>query len=77
MHDLPADDDWLIERRRAIGAKILAERRHQNLTQDAVWMAAGLTRWTYQRAEYGDEVKISTLLRIAWVLDVPLAELVS
>lgn|GEM_PF-2822102 len=77
MRDLPDDDNWLPERRRAIGERIRAERRRQNLTQDKVWLAAGLTRWTYQRAEYGEEVQISTLLRIAYVLDVPLADLVS
>ena len=39
-------------------------------------MAARLTRWTYQRAEYGQEIQLSTLIRIAWVLDVPLTDLV-
>jgi transcriptional regulator with XRE-family HTH domain len=76
MRDLPDDDNWLPERRRAIGQNIRAERRRQKLTQDDVWMAARLTRWTYQRVEYGQEVQLSTLLRIAWVLDVPLADLV-
>lgn len=76
MRHLPDDDHWLPERRRAIGARIRAVRLHQNLSQDQVWLAAGLTRWTYQRAEYGEEVQISTLIRIAWVLDVPLADLV-
>ncbi|WHM32461.1 helix-turn-helix transcriptional regulator [Streptomyces sp. BPPL-273] len=76
MRDLPDDDTWIHERRRAIGDRVRAERLRQNLTQDAVWLAAGLSRWTYQRVERGEEWKSSTLLRIAWVLDVPLATLV-
>ncbi|MFD7997308.1 helix-turn-helix domain-containing protein [Streptomyces mexicanus] len=75
MRDLPDDDNWLLERRRAIGERIRAERRRQGLTQDDVWMAARLNRWTVQRAEAGEEMKLSTLLRIAWVLDVPVADL--
>jgi transcriptional regulator with XRE-family HTH domain len=75
MRDLPDDDSWLTERRRAIGERVRAERLRQNLTQDQVWMTARLTRWTYQRLEYGEEVQLSTLLRIAWVLDVPVADL--
>lgn len=39
-------------------------------------MAAGLNRWTVQRVEAGEEVKLSTLLRIARALDTPLADLV-
>lgn len=76
MRHLPDDDTWLPDRRRTIGARIRAERLSQNLTQDQVWMAARLTRWTYQRAEYGQEIQLSTLIRIAWVLDVPLSDLV-
>lgn len=76
MRDLPDDDNWLTERRRDIGERVRAERLRQNLTQDQVWMTARLTRWTYQRLEYGEEVQLSTLLRIAWVLDVPVADLI-
>lgn len=76
VRDLPDDDSWLIDRRRAIGDRIRAERLQQNLTQDAVWMAARLNRGTIQRVEAGEEVKLGTLLRIAWVLEVPLSELV-
>ena len=36
MRDLPDDDDWIAERRRAIGERFRAERLRQNLTQDAV-----------------------------------------
>ncbi|MGW4757777.1 helix-turn-helix transcriptional regulator [Streptomyces chartreusis] len=76
MHDLPDDDSWITARRRAIGQAIRAERRRQGLTQDEVWLAARISRWTYQRIESGEETQLSTLLRIARVLDVPLADLV-
>lgn len=76
MQDLPDDDAWIRDQRRAIGERIRQERRRQKLTQDDVWIAARLNRWTVQRVEAGEEVKLSTLLRIARVLDVPLADLV-
>ncbi|MFD5220334.1 helix-turn-helix domain-containing protein [Streptomyces tendae] len=76
MRDLPDDDDWIPERRRAIGDRVRAERRRQGLTQDQVWQAARLDRGTVQNVEAGREMKLSTLLRIAYVLDVPLADLV-
>ncbi|WP_405909527.1 helix-turn-helix transcriptional regulator [Streptomyces sp. NBC_00828] len=76
MQDLPDDDTWNADRRRAIGENIRKERCRQGLTQDDVWMAAHLTRWTIQRVESGADVKLSTLLRIARALDVPLADLV-
>jgi transcriptional regulator with XRE-family HTH domain len=76
VRDLPDDDAWILARRRAIGARFRDERRRQGLTQDDVWIAAHLTRWTVQRVEAGEEAKLSTLLRIAAVLDVPLAVLV-
>lgn len=75
MPDLPDDDSWMYAQRQAIGARIRAERERQRLTQDQVWIAARLNRWTYQRAEYGEDIKLSTLQRIARVLGVPLAEL--
>ncbi|WP_086765305.1 helix-turn-helix domain-containing protein [Streptomyces bobili] len=76
MRDLPDDDSWLTERRRAIGDRVREERHRQNLTQDQVWQAARIDRRTLQYVESGTEVKLSTLLRIAWVLDVPLSDLV-
>lgn len=77
MRDLPDDDTWLTARRRDTGDRIRAERLRQNLTQEQVLLAAGVARWTYQRAEAGEEVTVSTLRRIAWVLDVPLADLLA
>lgn len=52
------------------------ERLRQNLTQDQVWQAARVDRRTLQYIEAGREMKVGTLLRIAWVLDVDLAGLV-
>lgn len=76
VRDLPDDDNWLPDLRRAIGERVRAERRRQGLTQDQVWQAAHLDRGTVQNVERGEEVKLGTLLRIAWVLDVPLADFV-
>jgi transcriptional regulator with XRE-family HTH domain len=76
VRDVPDDDEWIAARRREIGDRIRRERQRQRLTQDHVWLAAGISRYTLQRVETGAEMKLSTLLRIAHVLDVPLAELV-
>ena len=75
MRDLPDDDDWIAERRRAIGERFRAERLRQNLTQDAVYLTSGVSRYTLQRVESGAEVRLSTHIRIAGVLELPLAEL--
>lgn len=75
MHVLPDDDSWLTEERRAIGDRIRAERERQNLTQERLILAAGIDRVTLWRVETGEESKLSTLLRIARVLGVPLADL--
>jgi transcriptional regulator with XRE-family HTH domain len=76
MHVLPDDDSWLTDERRAIGDRIRAERERQNLTQERLILAAGIDRVTLWRVETGEESKLSTLLRIARVLGVPLAELI-
>ncbi|MBA4865892.1 helix-turn-helix transcriptional regulator [Streptomyces sp. PSKA54] len=76
MPALPDDDDWLNERRRALGERIRAERLHQNLTQERLHLAAGISRDTLQAIEAGrGNPTITKLLRIARVLDVPLARL--
>lgn len=74
MRDLPHDDNWTPDRLRAIGERVRAERRRQGLTQDQVWQAARVDRRTVQNVESGREVKVSTLLRIAWVLEVSPSE---
>lgn len=49
----------------------------QNLTQEVVYLAAGLDRRTLQAIEAGHaNPTLATLLRLARVLDVPLATLV-
>lgn len=75
MHDLPDDDSWITARRRAIGHRIRGERHHQNLTQDQVWLAARISRYTLQRVEAGEETELSTLLRIVRVLGLSLGDL--
>jgi transcriptional regulator with XRE-family HTH domain len=75
VRDLPDDEAWMSNRLRAVGDRVREARRRQGLTQDQVWQAAGVDRRTVQNIEAGREVKLSTLIRIAWVLDVPLAEL--
>ncbi|MEU9661948.1 helix-turn-helix domain-containing protein [Streptomyces chartreusis] len=74
MRDLPDDDDWTPDRLRAIGERVRAERRRQGLTQDQVWQAARMDRRTVQNVESGREMKVGTLLRIAWVLEVSPSE---
>jgi DNA-binding XRE family transcriptional regulator len=76
VRDLPDDEQWIRDRRRAIGARIREERERQGYTQDSMYLAARISRWTYQRVEAGEEVTLGTLLRIAWVLEVPLSDLV-
>ncbi|MFB6963079.1 helix-turn-helix domain-containing protein [Streptomyces sp. NPDC056309] len=76
MRDLPDDDSWIPEQRRAIGNRVRAERERQNLTQEQVILAARIDRVTIWRLETGQDTKLSTLLRIAFVLDVPLRDLI-
>ncbi|MEU3282138.1 helix-turn-helix domain-containing protein [Streptomyces antibioticus] len=75
MQHLPHADDWITRERRHIGDTVRGERIRQNLTQDAVWLAAGISRGTLQRAEAGEDVTLSTLLRILRVLGMPFAAL--
>ncbi|GAB2731924.1 helix-turn-helix domain-containing protein [Streptomyces bullii] len=75
MHDLPDDDSWLRDQRRAIGNRVRQLRIDQNLTQERLYLAARISRYTLQRAEAGEEIQLSTLLRIARVLGVSLGQL--
>lgn len=75
MRDLPDDDTWIHDRRRVIGDRIRAERERQQLTQEQVILAARIDRVTIWRVETGQEMKLSTLLKVARVLGVPLADL--
>ncbi|MET9957184.1 helix-turn-helix transcriptional regulator [Streptomyces sp. NPDC006339] len=77
MRELPDDDSWIDERLQAIGERLRAARMHQNLTQERVYIAARIDRGTLQAIEAGRaNPGFRTLARIAYVLDVPLAELV-
>lgn len=60
-----------------IGTRIQAERLRQNLTQEMLFLSASIDRSTLQALEGGrGDPTITTLLKIAYVLDVPLAYLV-
>lgn len=76
MQELPDDDSWIADHRRAVGDRVRAERLHQNLTQETLYLAARVDRVTLQRVEAGEDVRLSTLLKVARVLDVPLGVLV-
>lgn len=46
MRDLPDDNNWIPETRRAIGNRACAERERQNLTQELVILAVRMDRVT-------------------------------
>lgn len=76
MPHLPVDDSWLLAERRAIGDRIRIERIRQNRTQESVFLAAQLSRSVYQNVEAGKaDARITTLLRIARVLGIHVADL--
>jgi transcriptional regulator with XRE-family HTH domain len=76
--DHPDDDAWLLRERRAIGNRIRAARMDQNLTQEKVFLAVPLSRSVYQEIESGQgNPTVSTLLRIARVLHVPITDLLN
>ncbi|MCC9712093.1 helix-turn-helix domain-containing protein [Streptomyces sp. MNU76] len=55
----------------------MAERLRQNLTQEDLFLAARVDRRTLQALEAGrGNPVLATLHRIAYVLDVPLSDLV-
>jgi transcriptional regulator with XRE-family HTH domain len=77
VQDLPDDDSWIIERHAAIGNRLQAERLRQNLTQESVFLAAGIDRRTLQAIEAGQgNPTVATLLKIAYVLGIPLTDLI-
>lgn len=76
-NSLPDDDQWLLQERQRIGRSIRDARMHLNLTQEQVFLAVPVSRSFYQEIEAGQgNPTIATLLRIARLLDVPLADLV-
>lgn len=69
--------DWVLARRRAIGARIRDARLYMNLTQETLAERAGMDRQSVNRIENGHASPLlDNLLRIADALDVPLADLV-
>lgn len=76
MPRLPDDDSWLQAERRAIGDRIRVTRIRQNRTQEAVFLAARVSRSTYQSIEAGAaDARISTLIKISRVLGVHVTDL--
>lgn len=77
MPSAPPPDDWVLARRRVIGEEIRAARLHANLTQERLAELAGMDRQAVNRIEQGlASVKLDNLIRIAYALGVPLADLV-
>jgi transcriptional regulator with XRE-family HTH domain len=73
---LPDDDAWLLAERRAIGDRIRVTRLRQNMTQETVFLAARVSRSSYQAIEAGStDARISTLWKIARVLGVHVTDL--
>lgn len=76
MPHLPDDDAWLLAERRAIGDRVRVTRLRANRTQESVFLAAQISRSSYQAIEAGAaDARISTLLRIARVLGVHVTDL--
>ncbi|MGJ5831450.1 helix-turn-helix domain-containing protein [Streptomyces ossamyceticus] len=77
MHSAPPPDDWVFDRRRAVGEQIRAARLRANLTQEKLAELAGLDRQAVNRIEQGRaSAKLDNLIRVSYALDVPLGELV-
>ncbi|MET9149462.1 helix-turn-helix transcriptional regulator [Streptomyces sp. NPDC004042] len=71
------DDAWLHAHSRVVGSRIRAERNRRHMSQERLHLEAGISRDVLQRIESGrHNTTLFTLLRIARVLDVPLADLV-
>lgn len=70
------DDAWLNDRCHLIGERIRDERMRQNLTQERLYLAAGISRWTLQDLEGGHgNPTLRTLLRVSRALNKPLSHL--
>jgi transcriptional regulator with XRE-family HTH domain len=73
--DLP-NDDWLLRERIRIGRRIRDARMDHDLTQEEVFLAAGVARSFYQEIEGGRaNPSLDTLLRIARVIGVTISNL--
>lgn len=77
MQDLPDDESWITEHLAVLGRRIQAERLRQNLSQEAVYLAAGVDRRTLQALEAGEgNPTFATLMKIAHVLGISMPDLV-
>jgi len=77
-----ASDAWAAFARE-LGVRMLRARAEKNMSQEQVAHAAGLATFTYRKLEKGESnpgtaanPRLSTLVALAEVLDVPLNELV-
>ncbi|MEU1292357.1 helix-turn-helix transcriptional regulator [Streptomyces sp. NPDC005840] len=69
--------DWLLPRRREIGARIRDARHHAGLTQIQLGDLVGRDHRTIHRWEYGQRTpSLDDLLLVAHAVRVPLADLV-
>lgn len=68
---------WILARRRALGHRIREVRSTRKLSQERLAELAGMDRQAINRIEQGHQAAlVDNLFRIAWALDVPLADLV-
>lgn len=72
----PTDDQWLLAERRAIGDRIRIARLRRNMTQERLYLSAGVSRAALQDIEAGaSDARLSTLMRIANALGIHAADL--
>ena len=72
----PPDEEWILQERRRIGRCIRHAREDHNLTQENVFLAVPMNRSFYQQVEAGDaNLTLDMLLRIAWVIGIPISDL--
>jgi DNA-binding XRE family transcriptional regulator len=69
--------DWVLARRRAIGARLRDARTAAHLSQERLAELAGIDRKTVVRLEGGSsDARLTVWLRLAHAVRVPLAQLV-
>lgn len=74
----PPDDEWILQERRRIGRCLRRAREDHNLTQENVYLAVPMNRSHYQQIEAGEaNPTLDMLLRIAWVIGMPIADLLA
>ncbi|MET9088158.1 helix-turn-helix transcriptional regulator [Streptomyces sp. NPDC004237] len=78
LRETPDDDAWIHAHSKVIGARIHDRRIELNVTQEALYLAAGIDRRTLQNLESGQlgNPTLATLMRIARALGTSLSELI-